>query len=136
MVGGDTIDMYGIPQIFCQVTRSADMNRTPDVRTRAILPEWCCKVTINFTAPTINEVTLGRLLETAGLLMGIGDFRQQKGKGSYGQFCTADEDECDEIVKASTKAAQDDALQDPAYYDLETKQLLEWFKEERKNRGK
>jgi hypothetical protein len=23
--------------------RSADMNRTPDVRTRAILPEWACK---------------------------------------------------------------------------------------------
>lgn len=135
-VESDTIDMYGIPQIFCQVVRSADMNRTPDVRTRAILPEWCCKVTINFTVPTINEVTLGRLLETAGLLMGIGDFRQQKGKGSYGQFSTADEDECEEIVKASSKAAQDDALENPTYYDLETKDLLEWFKQERKSRGK
>src|SRR5690606_32985291 len=35
-VNGERVGIYGVPQIFCSVTRSADMNRTPDVRTRAI----------------------------------------------------------------------------------------------------
>lgn len=32
----DRIDLYGRPELFMSVTRSADINRTPDIRTRII----------------------------------------------------------------------------------------------------
>ena len=35
------IQIWGKPYLKMDVVRSADMNRTPDVRTRAYLPEWC-----------------------------------------------------------------------------------------------
>ena len=38
-VDGYNLDVYGVPQLHMGVVRSADMNKTPDIRTRAILPE-------------------------------------------------------------------------------------------------
>ena len=134
-IEGDKIDLYGVPKLFMAVTRSADMNKTPDVRTRPILPEWACKITIRFVMPTLNEVSITRLMETAGLVMGVGDMRQQKGAGSYGQFHVAD-GEPKAITKAGGLAAQDAALKNPECYDEESAKLLEWFLEERKRRGK
>ncbi len=39
-VEGDKLPIYGAPQFIMSVVRMADISRTPDVRTRAILPEW------------------------------------------------------------------------------------------------
>jgi len=86
--------------------------------------------------PTMNETTVARLLETAGLVIGLGDFRQEKGKGNYGQFSLADESDCKAIIKAGGKAAQDKALESPECYDSETKELLAWYMTERKARGR
>lgn len=133
---GDTVDIYGIPQLLMSIVRSADMNRTPDVRTRAILTEWCCNVTVRFVMPTMNETIIARLLETAGLVMGIGDWRQEKGKGNYGQFMLTAEDDCANIIKAGAKKVQDDAIQNPDCYDMESRELLAWYQDERKKRGK
>jgi len=137
-VQGETVNVYGVPQMLMSVVRSADMNRTPDVRTRAILPEWCCKVTVRFVMPTMNETTVARLLETAGLVIGLGDFRQEKGKGNYGQFALADAADCKAIIEAGGKAEQDAALnaEKPECYDVETRELLAWFVSERKARGR
>jgi len=135
-VEGENVDVYGVPSLLMSVVRSADMNKTPDVRTRAILPEWCCRVTVRFVMPTMNETTVARLLETAGLVIGLGDFRQEKGKGNYGQFSLADEADCKAIIKAGGKAAQDKALESPECYDSETKELLAWYMTERKARGR
>ena len=33
------INIYGVPQIFCAMARPPQ--QAPDVRTRAIFPEWC-----------------------------------------------------------------------------------------------
>lgn len=134
-VAGDTVDVYGVPQMLMSVVRMADISRTPDIRTRAILPEWCLKVSIRYVMPTLNEVTIARLLETAGLVIGLGDFRPEKGKGNYGQFQIADPKEVEAIIKAGGLKAQDKALEKPAHYDLETQKLYEWYASERKRRG-
>lgn len=135
-VNGDTVDVYGIPKLKMDVVRSADMNKTPDIRTRAILTAWCCKLSIRYVIPNLNETSVARLLEAGGLLNGVGDFRQEKGKGNYGQFALADEAECKDIIKAGGMKAQDAALDKPDTYDAETDELLSWFNEERKRRGK
>lgn len=57
-VEGDRVDLYGTPQIFLSVTRSADMNRTPDIRSRAILPRWAAIIRIAFVKPIINETSV------------------------------------------------------------------------------
>ena len=135
-VVGDMVDVYGAPKLHMSVVRSADMNRTPDVRTRAILPQWCCCVTVQYVMPTMTDVAVARLLETAGIVIGIGDFRQEKGKGNYGQFTLSSESECADIVAAGGMMVQDSALEVPTCYDRESTELLEWFEAERKNRGR
>ena len=134
-VCGDIVSVYGVPQLHMAVVRSADMNKTPDVRTRAILPEWCCRLRIQFVKPNLNETTLARLLEAGGLLNGVGDFRQEKGKGNYGQFEISSEAECQDIISRGGMKAQDAALESPEFYDAETAELYGWYVEERKRRG-
>lgn len=135
-VVGDRVDMFGVPKLFCSVTRSADMNRTPDVRTRAILPEWACRLSIRFMRPILKDQTVANLLGAAGFTQGVGDWRQQKGSGSYGQFrlVAADDPDFVRICASGRRAEQDAALAAPEYYDEETERLIEWFKEERVRR--
>jgi hypothetical protein len=134
-VEGEYMNVYGVPKMFMAVTRSADMNRTPDIRTRAIVPEWCCSAEVTFVMPTLNETAIARLVEMAGLVIGIGDFRQEKGKGNYGSFRLATEKEVQHIIKGGAAKEQAAALEKPEMYNLETQQLWEWFDEERVKRG-
>jgi hypothetical protein len=129
---GDRVDMYGIPQMLCSIVRSADMNKTPDVRTRAILPEWACRVSFNYMKPMLKEQTIANLLAAAGVTNGVGDWRQQKGSGSYGQFrlCSENDKDFVRICKTGTREAQDAALLNPGFYDEETARLIAWFDEE------
>lgn len=128
-VEGDRVDMYGVPRLLCSITRSADMNKTPDVRTRAILPEWACTLRLRFMKPILKEQTIANLLAAAGLTQGVGDWRQQKGSGSYGQFklVSADDPDWKRIVKTGVLKAQDEALDKPEFYDEETERLIAWF---------
>ena len=71
------------------IVRSADMNKTPDVRTRAYLPQWCAEVTVKYVVPTLSAHSIVSLLSNAGTIVGIGDFRQEKGRGSYGTFAVS-----------------------------------------------
>jgi len=135
-VEGDYVDVYGVPEVLMAVVRSANMDKTPDIRTRAIIRQWCLQVSIRFVMPTLNETVIMRLLETAGLVIGIGDFRQEKGKGNYGQFRTGDAAEAKAIMSSGGQKAQDKAFDNPSCYDTESEQLLAWFQEERKVRGK
>ncbi len=133
---GDRVDVYGVPQLHMAVTKQAGMTGAPDMRTRAILPEWCCCVTLRFVMPILNETTLARLLDAAGLVIGVGDFRQEKGKGNYGQFQIAGREDCDAIIAAGGIEAQDAALEEPTFYDRETAELMAAYVAERKRRGK
>jgi hypothetical protein len=137
-VEGTHIPIYGIPELFMAITRSADMNRTPDVRTRAIVPRWATTVTITFAAPILNARSITNLLAAAGVICGIGDWRPEKGKGSFGQFTLVDptDERYLEVIATAGRAAQVEAMADPKSYDQETEELLAWFETEVDARGK
>ena len=128
----DKVSIYGTPQVLMSVVRSADMNRTPDIRTRAILPKWACTFKISSAQPILKHEDIVRLLTTAGFTVGIGDWRQEKGSGSFGQFriCPATDPEFKAIVKSGGIKAQDAALEEPAPYDVETETLWSWYGEQ------
>jgi hypothetical protein len=125
----DKVPIYGVPQVLMSVVRSADMKKTPDIRTRAILPRWACSFTISSAGPILKPEDVVKLLQSAGITVGVGDWRQEKGAGSYGQFrlCTEKEPAFAAIIKSGTRKAQDAALKDPAPYDDQTESLWSWF---------
>ena len=107
-VQGDTVPIFGVPEIFLDVVRSADMNRTPDIRTRAILPEWATQVTLTYVTPILKEATVSKLLAAAGIMRGVGDGRPEKGKLAFGTFKLVSADDADwkRIVKEGGRKAQ------------------------------
>lgn len=129
-------DLYGVPQLFMSVVRSADMNKTPDVRTRAILAEWCLPAVVQFVKPQMSENTIAQLLSNGGIIIGIGDFRQEKGKGNFGQFEVVTEADCKSIIKSGGLKEQDAAIKSPKCFDAESEELLAWFQAEVDQRGK
>lgn len=135
-VQGYSCDVYGVPQMFMAPVRSADQNRTPDIRTRALLPEWCVPVTIQYVMPQINDTAILQLLSNGGIIIGVGDFRQEKGKGNFGQFEVVTEEDCKDIIATGGMKAQDVAIKTPACFDSDTEELFSWFETEVKARGK
>lgn len=135
-VDGDQIPLYGIPELLMSVTRSSDMNRTPDIRTRAIVPEWVCDITVRFIRPNISEQAVINLLGAAGVITGVGDYRAQKGKSSYGQFTMVSASDADykRIKKNGGRKAQLEAIETPSFYDYDTEELYSWFYDEYKKR--
>ncbi len=133
----DEVNIYGIPQVMMSVTRSADINKTPDVRTRAIIPEWAAYIAVQYTKPLLHEQAIVNLLAAAGITQGIGDWRVQKGSGNYGQFSLVGTDDKDfqSIVQNGSREAQLEAIESPLFYDSESEQLFEWWKEEARTRG-
>ena len=136
-VHGELLPVYGVPKVFMAVTRSADMNKTPDIRTRALVPEWACKLRIEFTKPVLREQSIANLLAAAGFQSGVGDWRQEKGSGSYGSFRLVSDDDPDFVRICSTQGrdAQVQALEEPEAYNDETSEMLAWFDVEMKRRG-
>ena len=132
------ICLYGVPHLFMSMVRNSDMNKTPDVRTRPIFPEWACTVTIRYTTPQITQRTVANLFGAAGVIVGVGDWRPQKG-GSYGTWqCVSDSDaKFKSIVKKQGRAAQQAAYDEPICYDADTEELMAWFTAElaRRERG-
>ena len=133
---GDKICVWGVPQIFATVVRSSDMARTPDIRVLPILPKWAATITVQFVGSLIKTASIANLLGAAGVIIGIGDGRPEKGKLSYGKFRVVSEDDPEliQIMKSGGLKAQDQALADPAFYDAETEELLTWFEEEKLQR--
>lgn len=136
-VENDYVEVFGEPQLFMSVTRSADMNKTPDIRTRAIVPRWACVINISYVVPIINERSVLNLLSAAGVTAGVGDWRPEKGKGNYGQFALTrlDDPEFQDILKYG-RAEQIKAMAAPTFYDSETAELYSWFVDEADHRGK
>lgn len=136
-VDWDMQPVYGVPKVFMSITRSADMNKTPDVRTRAILPEWACRLTVTFNKPILREQSVANLLAAAGMQSGVGDWRQEKGSGSFGAFKLVSNDDKDflRIVKTMGREVQQEALDNPIAYNAETEEMLAWFDVEIKRRG-
>jgi hypothetical protein len=126
-----SIDLYGVPNLYMSMVRNSDMNRTPDVRTRPIFPEWACSVTVRWTLPNITRRTITNLFTGAGLIIGIGDWRPQKG-GTHGRFKIVSDKDRDfaRIVKEQGVKAQQAAYDKPAMHDEDTEELMAWFEQE------
>lgn len=122
------INLFGIPSFRMDMVRSGDMARTPDVRTRPCFDEWACTVEIEFVESLIKGGQVTNLIGAAGKIVGIGDWRPQKG-GSFGKFTCVEEDNKDfqRILKTQGRAAQLAALKDPVAYDIDTEELYAWF---------
>lgn len=134
------IKVWGKPFLKCDVVRSADMNRTPDIRTRAFLPRWCAEVDLAFVTPTLSIHSVVSLLSNAGAIIGVGDFRQGKGKGSYGTFAVAGDDlggwsELWGQITAEGREVQQEAMDDPECADDDTRDLMLMLDEERQRRA-
>lgn len=136
-VVGDEVPIYGIPEIMLSVTRSADIKKTPDVRSRAIFPAWCTKITVEFAEPILKAPIITKLMAAAGITQGVGDWRVEKGSGNYGRFSVVSEDhpQIKMLMDSGTRQAQREALDHPAPYDSETDQLLSWYETEIERRG-
>lgn len=133
------IKVWGRPYLKMDIVRSADMNKTPDVRTRAFLPRWVAEVDIAFVMPTLSAHGIVSLLANAGAIVGIGDFRQEKGRGSFGTFTVSsgDDEWSDFIaeVKQEDRSVQESAMADPVCADDETEALMEMLEAERARRS-
>jgi hypothetical protein len=125
------IDLFGIPNIFCAMVRNSDISRTPDVRTRAIFPEWAVKIRVQYVTAIITERSVANLTGAAGKIIGIGDWRSQKG-GNFGSFDMVSENDASwkRIVEKQGRVAQQKAFATPTFYDEETEELLTWFEQE------
>jgi hypothetical protein len=136
-VNGEKVSIFGIPKLLMSVTRSADIARTPDVRTRAIIPHWACEVTVSFVMPNLREQAVANLLASAGITQGIGDWRPGKGAGTYGQFrlCDRNDPDFQHLVTHCGRTTQVAAMESPECYDRESEELLEWFQVESNRRG-
>ena len=137
-VEGYTVPVFGVPQLKMDMVRMADRARTPDMRTRAVLPEWCCKIAIRHTLPLINAQSAANLLAGGGMVAGVGDFRQEKGKGNFGLFDLVDADDkaWHRIAAEGVHDAQLAALEDPLCFDEDSDENLTWFDAEIKRRGR
>lgn len=134
------VQIWGKPQLKIDVVRSADMNKTPDMRTRAYLPRWCAEVDIAYVQSTLSAYSISSLLTNAGSIVGIGDFRQEKGRGSFGTFAVMTEDsmgdwqsEWDSLMREG-REVQQEALDNPEFADQQTADLMEFIQEERMRR--
>lgn len=127
----DMVPLYGVPQLYMALVRNSDINRTPDIRTRAIVPQWGCRITLQYAMPQLNFESVATLLANAGILNGVGDYRQEKGAGSYGQFelVKPDNPQFRAVQKLGAKQ-QLPALKEPDCYDQDTEELLEWYTQE------
>ena len=134
------IKVWGKPYLKMDVVRSADMNKTPDIRTRAFLSRWCAEVDVAFVTPTLSLHSVVSLLANAGVIVGIGDFRQEKGRGSFGTFAVAGDDLGDWAdawagITAEGREVQSAAMDDPEPADEETAELLDFIAGERVRRA-
>lgn len=134
----ERVSIWGKPHLRMDVVRSADMNRTPDVRTRAFLPRWCAEIDIAYVTPTLSAHSVASLLNNAGVVSGIGDFRQEKGKGSYGTFRLYTDDDTaiwNELTTNEARDCQEAAMANPEAADDDTRDLWEMLLDERMRRA-
>jgi hypothetical protein len=132
------ICLYGTPELYTTMVRSSDMNRTPDVRTRPIFRQWAISgVTIEYKIDPLSDSSVLNLLAAAGVIVGCGDWRPQKG-GSMGKFRICDDDDAEfkQIVEHQGRDPQLLAFEAPGYYDSDTADINQWFAEEIARREK
>lgn len=122
------VNLYGVPKLFMCMVRNSDMNRTPDVRTRPVFPEFACHLKFEYLASAISERSIANLMGAAGIIIGVGDWRGGKG-GEFGSYVIADEHDkaFRRIVREQGRKAQQEAWDNPTFFDLDSEELYAWF---------
>lgn len=136
-VENERLPLYGIPRLFMSVVRSAGIGNVPDIRTRAILPEWAMRLTITFVYPMLNEDSVVNLAAAAGDSVGVGDWRKEKGAGTYGSFVITTDEHTDvqRIMTTGGRKAQEEAMDHPLFYDDESEELFQYWQDAVKKRS-
>lgn len=135
-VEGSRVPVYGIPQIIISEVRNSDINRTPDARIRPILREWACILDVSWVTPMMTQQAVANLLMAGGLITGVGDWRNEKGKGIFGQYEIVNDNDPEQverfkrILREGGREAQEAAIAAPTAYDAETLDALTWYDEE------
>jgi hypothetical protein len=131
------INLYGEPELMMAVVRQAGIVKSPDIRTRAVIRNWACKITVGYVSSVISREDVTNLLAASGIIIGVGDWRPQKGAGSFGMFrlCDPKDKEWNAIVQTGGAQAQDEALANPSFYDADTEDLVLWYLDEVKRRS-
>jgi hypothetical protein len=134
-VMGVNVPIWGIPELAMDSVRQAGMTKTPDIRTRCYLPVWCTRFVLRHVN-LVNSAKLGNLMAAAGMIVGVGDWRAEKGSGNYGSFQIVDPNDRKflEIIKTGGVKAQDRAIDNPTYNTPDTEKLITWFFAEMKRR--
>ena len=137
-VVGYTVPIYGDPRMFMAPVRLQDMSRTLDIRTRAIFPEWACRIDVLFAPHLLTPQGIANLLSAAGMFCGVGDYRVEKGAGDFGCFrlCAPDDPDYMRITTASNRQTQRAALDHPVAFNWNTAEMFQWFTEEIERRQK
>ena len=127
-----TVHLYGVPQLHMGIVRQAGPSRTPDVRTRAYFPTWACEVQIGYIQNIVTADEVVNLLAAAGMIVGIGDGRQEKGTFSMGLWTIVggENEVWNDIVANGGRAAQEAAMENPVFADSDTEELYSWYEEE------
>ena len=113
-VEDEFVPVFGLPLLRMDITRSSDIGRTPDVRTRAYFPEWGTLFKVRFATPQLTLAKVAALLHNAGILVGVGDNRQERGNGNYGTFTpVSGTKEIAHMMGAAAKAAQRGRIDEP-----------------------
>jgi hypothetical protein len=132
-VTSPTIHIYGVPKLFMAVVRNAGFTRVPDIRTRAIFPQWCCKIEIRYIHGRIRQQDIVNLADAAGEIIGVGDGRTERGTFDYGSFELVNSENdrrFQEVMKTGGRKAQDAALANPVSFDADTDEMLSYFSSE------
>src|SRR5262245_13753322 len=127
-----TVHLYGKPWLYMDVVRLAGPSHAPDIRTRAMFPEWACKVTLGFIKRLIIERDLMNLFAAAGLITGIGDGRTEKGSRDNGQWelVSATNPAWNRIVREQGRKVQEEAMRAAEAVDADSEELLAWYGQE------
>ena len=117
--------------LFCYRLGRALQNKEVDVYS-----DVGAEVDIAFVMPTLSLHSVVSLLSNAGVIVGIGDFRQEKGRGSYGTFSVTGEDSGElsdlwEEITQEGRDVQEAAMNAATPYDEETEDLMEFLEGER-----
>ena len=128
----DTVHIYGTPYLDMRIVRMAGINKTPDVRTRAVFKEWGGKITVQYTRGTVKETHIVNLMANAGNITGIGDGRIEKGTFAFGAWEVVAEDDPRllNLIKNHGRKVQIAAMDHPIAVNEDTEELLAWFETE------
>ena len=126
------VPVFGIPRIRVDITRLPTPNNPPDARSRAYFRDWGTTVTIRFAKPKMHETAVVALLYNAGIICGIGDFRQERGAGNYGTFEPWEEEFDSKLLDRN---AQWEAIQNVEPDNDTTRGMLEEYDAEASRRA-